>query len=473
MTELDDLIAARPPRDTITPVYLPPGDATVGAVDAFYDETDILTALAVGDGQVIPATRYGITGTPQASDAANLQEAIDDADATYSDGSQPIVKLPRGIVGLTDLVDRKRVLLDGAGSLKGTTFRWDGAADGTMWDGVNNSLGGFRGINFVGGDNEPAHFLDLTAALVDAMFVMEDVSFFECSDSPILMSDWTNLHWRMIRWDNCGGYAIDAQPTLGTAMFASSFHLSDFTYDHSRTSTPGSGFMRIDNSIRDGINLGPISLAHARVEVNEAWAAGHRCLLDIKHDATPNTSGIIPVSFDHIAFSTHDMVDATWVYRNTADTTRSENLEWKWCLSSGPASLINGVWSTKQPIPTSVPTKVFSISSMGEQFMIGTDDNNVLSVEAFSAGLGYTGRFLNRSSRGGMQAGRGASGAAPLELINTGGTVTIGFYEGTASPEGSQAAPKGSFFSDRTNGKLYFKSGGGTGNTGWSEVAFV
>ena len=48
----------------------------------------------------------------------------------------------------------------------------------------------------------------------------------------------------------------------------------------------------------------------------------------------------------------------------------------------------------------------------------------------------------------------------------------VGWWSGSGSPEGAQAAPIGSLYSDAVGGKLYVKNTG-TGNTGWQLVTSV
>lgn len=59
-------------------------------------------------------------------------------------------------------------------------------------------------------------------------------------------------------------------------------------------------------------------------------------------------------------------------------------------------------------------------------------------------------------------------GLIPSSVANPVALGSVNIYSGSADPEGSQAAPAGSFYL-RTNGSVY-KKDSGSGNTGWLEL---
>ncbi|KKL59792.1 hypothetical protein LCGC14_2211780 [marine sediment metagenome] len=146
-----------------------------------------------------------------------------------------------------------------------------------------------EGLNLrgdLGGGNEPATFIDLTAGSVDNFLLLSRLHFQSSSGDAIKVATWVNLHWIDLRWDDIGGYAIRLTPALGQNL--STFVLDRFTYDHSRASGPANGFILVDNTANSS-NLGTFAIKNGRIEVNTAWTGDQAIFTVKKPNAGPNS----------------------------------------------------------------------------------------------------------------------------------------------------------------------------------------
>lgn len=448
------------------------------------DDVASITAI-VGDGSglvttsditYVSATKYGITGTPQASDAANLQAVIDDA---YASGfGRRGVDLPAGTIGLTAAIDRKGVPLRGQGSIAGTSIRWDGAAGATVITSGSSISGGISGITFTKGTNEPATWLDCTT-LVDAMFRLDDVGFGSCSGDAVKVQSWANLHWSRIRWDGCGGYAIRLTPP--NSQFNASFVLDKFTYDHTRSlagspsRAPARGAFLIDTSVNNPPNIGPMAFRHGRIEVNANWESGsEQALFTIKRSATPNSA--LSLLFDSIAYNgTGSMTDSV-VYRLTSDTASAEQVFFINCEWGNASTRLGGTWPTKQQAST-VPAAGTSVQ-IGASHIHGSldirpnSDSAGLRLRPHTAQSAATFQIYNKAgtlvgsidSDGNISmVGNGTS--TPLSVVNnSSGAVASKLHNtnvgGVLIGRGSQSSPLDVMAPDGTTARVRVGAGG-------------
>lgn len=105
----------------------------------------------------------------------------------------------------------------------------------------------------------------------------------------------------------------------------------------------------------------------------------------------------------------------------------------------------------------------------------GTMGNPITFVDRLN--IPNTGAIVAKgtsSSVGNALTVQNSSGAAVLEVANNGDVYMNGlrYTSGSGSPEGTVAAPVGSWYSDLANGIPYFKKTG-TGNTGWKAVTLA
>ena len=248
--------------------------------DTILDGVSLLTVSSAGDmsPRILNSTYYnvkvfGAKGDGTTDDTTAIQAAIDAAQTQVTASADaPIVWFPPGRYVLTSTITAKSAHLVGAFPNNSVRIFWNGAAGATVITNDGTFAGGtafwmMSGINFRDGTNEPATWLDITAATADKFFTMNRMHFGACSGDAIKFLAWINLHLEHIRWDNIGGYAIRLTPGVQNL---SSFILDKFTYDHGRASGPASGFMLIDNT-QNNSNLGVFEVSNARMEIGTAW----------------------------------------------------------------------------------------------------------------------------------------------------------------------------------------------------------
>ena len=318
------------------------------------------------------------TGDSDCVDAIH-EAAADARDALQSGSAEaaglPILEFPPGAYRITDELSKGSEMWIGTGARNGSQLIWDGGSGGTM---VTQSGAAPAAISFGGMRNlwltsastsvRPDHHLDLTASTVDALYQLEQMYFSKCEDTSIVVSGWTNLHWSHIRWDSIREYAISLLPD--STQFGSSFVLDQFTYDHQGASDTGKGFLLIDNQ-KNSVNVGPIKLSNARVEVNHAWDSP-ASLIHLKHGSTANPS-IFPILLENLAFVDEVSTNPGVIYRDTADTTNGEQVTLDNVVLSQSIEVCRGTWPNQfgstPPAPASGRIPYMQI---GEQHTLGS-----------------------------------------------------------------------------------------------------
>jgi hypothetical protein len=309
-------------------------------------------------------------------------------------------------------------------AIDGTRVVWNGAAAGTVFQkwttshAGNNSWWLLENINFRPGTDEPGTILDLTNSFIDFGCRLREVHFGGSSSDAVKMTSWINCHWEHIRFDSCGGYAVRLTPSSSQNL--SSFCIDGFTYDHSRATSPGAGVFMIDNSA-DATNLGVFEIANGRIEVNNAWAAGNRAVVNLKNATVPTATRELGLALRNVTYSDASaMSDDVLLFRETANTTGSPSLLWSNVRVGSLSAVLGGNFNSalKTPLPVDL------------------------------AGVGS----LNVGSGAAVTVGTGAR-----------------IFAGTSTPEAAVTAPIGSLFL-RTDGgavtTLYIKESG-VAATGW------
>lgn len=301
--------------------------------------------------------RYGAAGNGSTDDTSAIQAAIDAAAATSHPGAT--VVLPPGNYSITSTLQWKSCDIIGLGSPNnGVTITWNGSAEGTAVQRTAAtgavSFGRLSNVRLASGSTEPGIWLDLTAAIVDALFQLERVQFSGSTIAAIDVGSWVNAHWRNLRFDNCGEWPIRLGPT--GPQFLSSFVLDQFTYDHHREDNAGQGVVRVDNS-NNSANLGTLTLRGGRIELNEEWS-GDNAIFSMKvPDSSPNARScgfrLDDVTFQDVTGTSSPSV----MHRETASSTGSESLMLTNFRQSGIASdaLVSGTWPGALSIPTLDP----------------------------------------------------------------------------------------------------------------------
>ncbi len=288
---------------------------------------------------------YGAVGDGVTDDTAAIQAAIDAADAAIvTEQHAPTVVFPPGVFSITSTLDSKRVHFLGSVPNQAVVLKWDGAAGGTMMtrtDQTSHFL--LEGILFGGGANEPEVGITFSSgSAVDHFVLLNRLQFANISGDAIQLTDgWVNFRAYDIRWDNIGGYAIDATVQAGQNL--SSFVIDRFAYDHNRASGPASGFVRFDNDVANVSNAGTVVINGGRIEVNTAWT-GNQAIITAKVNNTPTGSNFLGFSITNSTYQdVSGMANDVVLYRDTTHLG-GEFLIMKNFRPSGLSNAIGGTW---------------------------------------------------------------------------------------------------------------------------------
>lgn len=284
--------------------------------------------------------------------SAAIQSAFNAADALVATalggGGQtayPTVEFGPGDYRLDSAITWKRHNIIGAGSYHGTRLQWNGTATIPI---VRNGQLRFQhmtglALNVMGA-TRPTYWLDIQGP-VDFGGKLQDIQFGATTAGGIQMGGWFNLHWRDLRWDAIGGYAIDA--TIPAGQYKSSFLLDGFTYDH-QAEEAGNGEGVIQLTIDpDNADIGRVRIANGRIEPNGEWA-GTKSVVHINHGATTydNVVGLHLSDLD--IQDSSGAVDSVLVYR-TGSSSRLDSFMLTNVGQSGLSSLTGGTWYGSDP----------------------------------------------------------------------------------------------------------------------------
>lgn len=117
----------------------------------------------------------------------------------------------------------------------------------------------------------------------DLHMSIENVHMSGAIQHCIRLRGWVNFHIRRMRWDACGGFAIDSLQTSG--MGTRSWSLDDFTYAFADANVTGVGGFRF-KKVASG-TMGTVRISTARVEIdspNDWDASGVQALVQIEWD---------------------------------------------------------------------------------------------------------------------------------------------------------------------------------------------
>lgn len=289
-------------------------------------------------------------------DTARIQAALDAAvtQATATGAGIPQLALSAGDYHISDTINWTGSTIIGAGPGIGTRIYWDGPTDQIAFDRTGNlSYGGMVDLQLMPGDTEPAYWLDLTARYVDKMFELRRVQFVGGSSGAIKMAGWWNCHWYDLRFDQVGGFAIDAA-IPNDQYFLASFVLDQFTYDHSRADNLGQGFIRVNNP--GAVNMGPIAIRGGRIEINRAWS-GVKAILNPVHEAGA-VGGSLGWRFDDVTCqNVGSFPDHVIINRGGSNTTAGEQVL---SVNSRFAGMefAAGTWPPGNVFPTTISNRL-------------------------------------------------------------------------------------------------------------------
>lgn len=303
---------------------------------------------------LVPASGRG-------DDTDRLQRALDQANAHSWNGTGiPAIKL-HGTYTISDTIRWGRVSIDGGWPHVGTTFRWNGPNDRPAFSRPVDAMsyGFLHGVKFMPGAGEPSYWLDLTARYVDALFSINGVQFAGGLHGAVKMIGWVNLHWNNLRFDNVGGYAIDARPPVDQNL--STFVVNQFTYDHNRADRAGLGLMRIDNSALAS-NVGTVVWRDGRIEVNAPWSTP-AAIFTTKFGQTAQSRSVgwqlDGVTYQDVVGQASDVL----LYRDTTHAASSDSLVITNSRLQGLSAFAGGAWADHIEFPrlgTNVGTLVFN-----------------------------------------------------------------------------------------------------------------
>lgn len=441
--------------------------------------------FALGFGNYISVKNHGAVGDGVTDDTAAFVAAMARATELTSGLIVPAVHVPDGSYVISSTVNWTSNSIVGSNPTNGVRLIWGGAAGGTMFTRSSPNNASFcylSGIHFKDGTNEPATWVDFTGSpWIDKMCILDRVHFGPCSGDAVKALLWINLHWTNIRWDGCGGYGLRMTPDA--TQNTSSFIIDKFTYDHSRASGPGSGFIFVDNSA-DASNLGVFKLSNARIEVNTAWAAvPGRAIVHVKHNTS---SKCLKVVLDNVGYAdASSMSDDSILYQETGSGTAIQSLILNNFIGLNMSDVFGGDWPATSPKP---PGGSYGFLAMNA----GGNDNYMdnLTLRASTADVVLRSFFQAESNaRFELQAGHRlawGSGSAATDVnlqrvgagnLRTDGTLQVqgigaSFMAGADNPEGSVTAPVGSLRL-RTNagsGAVVHVKATGAGNTSWKSL---
>jgi hypothetical protein len=311
--------------------------------------------------KVIDAAAFG---NRQAGFAAHLQAKIDEArNESVNTTHVPQVIIPAGEYNLNATINWKSCDIDGMASPNnGVRIFWEGSAGGTAFvrtaaDPGGTSYGAMRNINFRNGSTAPGIWLDLTAASVDVHFQLERLHFLGSTVAAIDMAGWVNAHWRNLRFDLCGGYAIRATPP--GSQFLGSFVVDQFTYDHQRGDNLGQGVILVDNTALAS-NIGTVTLRGGRIELNTAWS-GNKAIFTMKYGASAQSRACGFHLDDVNYYDIVGMSDDALIARETSNTTGIESVTVTKSRFAGLSAFKNGNWFSGAVLP---PVSVLTSSEV-------------------------------------------------------------------------------------------------------------
>ncbi|MCK5563696.1 MAG: hypothetical protein KAJ07_00480 [Planctomycetes bacterium] len=309
----------------------------------------------------IDVRAYGAIANDGLDDSTAVQAAIDAAKGTSETDPSLTVFFPSGTYNLATAITWHDSNIIGQQANSGVRIYWDGAAGATVftkpvatWGGSSHGI--MEGINFRGGTNEPATWIDLTANIIDKNFKLSRVHFGDsgavglgCTGDAIKIGRWVNVHWEDLRFDSVGGYAIRATPT--SIQHLSSFILDKFTYDQNRSSGPASGMIMVDNS-DDATNLGTFEISNGRIEINTAWT-GNQAIVTLKILNVPTATNSLGLVLRNVTYQdSASMANDNILYRETTNTTGRESLILDNFRGSGISTMLGGTWPSNQYLPS-------------------------------------------------------------------------------------------------------------------------
>ena len=336
--------------------------------------TPVITTFTIADVEIsdesytqFSVKDFGAKGDGTTDDTAAIQAAIDFGDTLVAGNSEaPIIWFPPGRYVLTAQIDWTSSHLVGAFPNNSVRIIWNGTAGATVFVKDSTSTGGvsfarLEGIMFINGTTRPGTWLNISGAAADKFFNIRNVQFQGCSGDAIQIDDgWFNFHIAEIRFDEVGGFAIDA--ATRSAQNLSSFVLEHFTYDARTLGAPG--FIRFSNVTNNVSNAGTVRISDARIEINTAWT-GNQALVTISYPDSSANARWIGVELFNISYQDNaPMASDVMFYGDSSDTTIAPAVIHMCNVrAEGISATIGGNWhSWTIPIPTAGNYNLVSLS---------------------------------------------------------------------------------------------------------------
>lgn len=403
---------------------------TPAEVRAFFEEGDVPQESQFSDFidsvhlETFNVRLFGAEGDGTTDDSVAIQAAID---AAFGAGAPDLgrrVFFPTGNYRITQALTWRDCNLVGDFENMAVRLTWDGAAGATVLTKPTATEGGsshgiMSGIAFFAGTNEPATWVDLTANLVDKHFYLDKVHFKDCTGDAIKVQRWINIHWRNLRFDNIGGYAIRLSPDgTPTNQNLSSFMLSGFTYDHRRSSGPASGMILVDNSSDNVSNIGVLELANARIEINTAWTGDQAVVHYTTVNSSPNPRALGLILRNITYQDSASMASDCLLFRDTTDTVNRDSLILENVRTEGISAVLAGTWPSNQYFP-----------SAGNISFLAMNMNSSNSLIELSSGV------RAQIANGATTLFGARAGNSSEESWQVNGNGTMFFGSGSASPD--------------------------------------
>lgn len=346
------------------------GAYTTGEADAAFAgiaveaTLDRVTAAKVYVDAYIDAGDRGTT-----DNSAAIQAAIDAADAmavAALDGNDevgyPDVVFDAADYRLDSAITWKKCNLVGQGSFHGTRLQWNGGAaipitrpDELRFQRMTGMLLSTMGAT------RPTYWLDIQGP-VDFGGQLRDVHFGVTSAGAIRMGGWFNLHWRDLRFDGIGGYAIEA--AVPTGQYKSSFLIDGFTYDHQASETLGEGVLYLGIT-GDNADIGTVHLANGRIEVNGAWT-GDQAVVHLDHTGATSYNSNVGLHLDNVTYQDESGMASDALIRRTGSTSYSDAFFLTNVRTHGLGAVIAGDWPATTPaIPVRADYNMLSYGTEG------------------------------------------------------------------------------------------------------------
>ena len=266
----------------------------VTTISAWVSKTQVTLAQTAGT-SVTTAGIWWFT-----DDTRAIQAAIDYAESlafqlspTYSPTAVPAINFGAGAYAVTATLIAKNAVWIGVWPNNGCKLVWCGTQGGgpLVLQATQLSFWLLEKMELQGGATNPGTLIAFTTKVLDAYLRLNEVEFAgSVSDAIQITGGIYHLHWDHLRFDSCGGYAINYTVHSGDQHRV--FSISDCVYDNSGAAGTPLGFLNIDNSIPNMANLGVFRITDIDFLENSGLG-GNKTFINLKGaTSSPNLNWI-------------------------------------------------------------------------------------------------------------------------------------------------------------------------------------